>query len=358
MQSFRIYLIVPCLIILSGCGLTVTQRVALNDFGTATAAAGATAQKELTYMRDETITMKGQYLAFIPYGELRDRQKEQELQKIVKVLQKKKKELQEVQKAAKSDKELRHVDLQRLMREIDDLVAKQRQSEPDYMQLDDMFTLERVRTREQAAATLESYGSLLTKLADDSSSQQVLTSFDNLTAAFKALPQQDRVVTDAQLNIIGSAVKTIGGWFINAAKKKVIKEVVEAYYPQVNKLCELLAGDFDRHRNRMATRFVSVTLQLDSEAADKYLSADHYLPPENILVRSLALNGLKTAKINTDYYETVLPGVAGSFQKMQEAHDTLRVKLRNDTLSPEDIKQFTDSVRNLLELIKLFQTQS
>jgi hypothetical protein len=354
-RSVRIYIIAACLIGLAGCGLTATQRRAVNDFGTATSAAGSTAQKEFIYMRDETIRLKAQYLAFVPYSKLRDLKKEQGLKKVVQELQGKKKELQKVEQKIKVENEPSQPDLQRLMRDIDKLVAEKRQLEPDYMRLDDGFTLERIKARVQAAQALQSYGSLLTKLSDDSSSQQVLTSFDNLSAAIKNLPKEDRIVSDAQLNIIGSAVKTIGGWFINAAKKKVIEQVVATYYPQVNKLCDLLAGDFNRRRNKLASRFVLVTLQLDAEAADKYLSADNYPFPENILIRSLALNGLKDAKINTDYYQTVLPGVSESFEKMKAANEALRIKLENNDISAEDVKQFTDSVRNLLELRKLFQ---
>lgn len=185
-----------CMVALSACGLTTTQRAAVRNFSQATAAFGEVSAGELARMRDATIRMNAARV--------------------------------ELAGGAGEDIE----------------------------SLEGAFTIQAVMARAQAANTLGAYGELLQALVDDTQEKELQTAADRFVASVRGLPGTEKSLTDDQLASIGKLVQLGGSLVVEAKKKDAIEKIVPAANPQVATLCDLLAADFDPDDTRLAAQYV------------------------------------------------------------------------------------------------------
>lgn len=176
---------IMCLVVaavLSGCGLTVQQKAALDQFSTATRELSMAAQTELQKSRQDVIEMN------------------------------------------------------RLRLELGDSTA-------DVTNLDSFLTLTRTTERLIALQALEDYGGLLTKLVGTASQEALLDAgktFVGNLRQMKGVP-----LTESEAEGIGKAVAAVGGLFVEHKRASALRRVVETAHAPVLAVIDLVKRDFD-----------------------------------------------------------------------------------------------------------------
>ncbi len=105
------------------------------------------------------------------------------------------------------------------------------------------FTLERLEVRMKAAQVLKRYGEALGRLVSDASDAELRDASDALVSSLRAHP--DLELDDAKLNLIGTAVYTVGWFFVEARRKSSVREIIDQTEADVRTLIMHLAVDLD-----------------------------------------------------------------------------------------------------------------
>ena len=108
--------------------------------------------------------------------------------------------------------------------------------------LDDHFPLDVITVRVAAGRALASYGQLLEALVEDTQKEQLTKASDRFVTSFKNFG--GKTLSDAQYEVLGTAVQKIGGLLVEHKKKEAVQAIVPQVKPDVDKLCDLFISDF------------------------------------------------------------------------------------------------------------------
>jgi hypothetical protein len=168
-------------LIISGCGLSVTQREAATRFASASTSVGDFSTKEFAAMRDVTIQMNTKDIALGGKAKIND--------------------------------------------------------------LDGAFDVDDVAIRINAAIALSAYGDLLLALVDDRQSRDLRNATMQFEDSLRGV--SGRTLSDADLDNLGALVYNIGGFFLEQQRAKALKQIVLRSKTDVDHLCDLLIQDFN-----------------------------------------------------------------------------------------------------------------
>ena len=200
----------------------------------------------------------------------------------------------------------------------------------------------------RATTVLRNYGDLLLVLATDSQEQALRTAADKFTNSIRGLAADKRAISDEQLDAVGNAIVTIGGYWIEDEKADAIKEIVPAAHPQVARIGELLAEDFDPKADVIATAYV---LEISDVMADTKIPLLE--ETRQSAVRTLAVDARELAFQGERKVSGVFPGVVKAARNMVGAHNRLVDLLISDELSVDGIAAYSKSVEELLHQLSL-----
>ena len=271
---------------LAGCGLSAEQRDAITKFSEASAVLAETASNQLVEVRNDYIQMRTK------------RQK------------------------------LTQVDLKG--------------------GFDGLLTPKDIGAPIRATTVLRNYGDLLLVLATDSQEEELRTAADKFTNSVRGLAAEKRGISDEQLEAVGNAIVTIGGYYIEDEKADAMKEIVPAAHPQVAKIGELLAEDFDPEAGVITTAYVLEISDVKAATRIPLLKQK-----KHSAVRTLAVDAQELAFQGERKVAGVFPGVVSSANNMVIAHRRLVDLLISDELSVEGLSAYSKSVEELLHQLTL-----
>ena len=189
--------------VLSGCGLNIQQKAALDQFATATRDLSVAAQAELQKSRHDVVEMN------------------------------------------------------RLRLELGDPTA-------DLANLDSLLTLDRTRERLVALQALEDYGGLLTKLVGTTSQEALLDAGKTFVGNLRQV--KGIQLTDQEAEGIGKAVAAVGGLYVEHKRASAVRHVVETAHTPVLAVIDLLKRDFDPASDFWNAGYRQTTLDLKGHA--------------------------------------------------------------------------------------------
>jgi hypothetical protein len=169
-------------LVVSGCGLSVTQREATTRFAAASSGLGEFSANELSSLREATIQMNTKDIAIGGMANIQN--------------------------------------------------------------LDGAFNLDDVSARINAAMALSSYGSLLLALVDETQEAELKSASTQFVDSVKGV--RGKTLNDAQLEGLGTVVYSIGGFFIEYQKAEAVKKIVKESKADIDHICDLLIQDFSR----------------------------------------------------------------------------------------------------------------
>ncbi len=189
---------------LSGCGLTIQQKAALDQFATATRDLSVAAQTELQKSRQDVVEMN------------------------------------------------------RLRLELGDSTA-------DVTKLDSLLTLDRTRERLAALQALEDYGGLLNKLVGTASQGELLEAGHTFVGNLRQVKGVQ--LSDQEAEGIGKAVAAVGGLYVEHKRASAVRRVVETAHAPVLAVIDLVKRDFDPNADFWSAGYRKTTLDLKGHAA-------------------------------------------------------------------------------------------
>lgn len=187
-----------------GCGLTIQQKGAVNQFATATRDLSVSAQAEFQRSRQDVVEMN------------------------------------------------------RLRLELGDPMA-------DMNKLDSLLTLDRTRDRILALQALEDYGGLLNKLVGVVPEGELLEASNTFVGNLKQI--KGITLTDQEAEGIGKAVTAVGGLYVEHKRAQAVREVVEVAHMPVLIMIDLLKKDFDHNSDFWNAGYRQTALDLRGHAA-------------------------------------------------------------------------------------------
>lgn len=185
---------------LSGCGLTVQQKAALDQFATATRDLSVVAQAEFQRSRQDVIEMN------------------------------------------------------RLRVELGDPTS-------DVTKLDSPLTLQRTRDRIVALQALEDYGTLLNKLVGAVPEGELLEASNRFVGHLRQVKGVQ--LTDQQAEGIGRAVAAVGGLYVEHRRASAVREVVGTSHAPVLSVIDLVRKDFDPNNDFWNAGYRKTALDLE-----------------------------------------------------------------------------------------------
>src|SRR5207245_1755678 len=184
------------------------------------------------------------------------------------------------------------------------------ESNLQFTNLEQQFTLANVKTIVKAATTLQSYGQLLLALVEDTQEKELKDAASGFISGAKTLPGVS--LSGDQADAIQAAVEAIGRLVVEWKKKQAVKTVVANSRSAVNQVCGLLAEEFDPAKARLGSQYFNITSPLRSEASNVLQSAKS--PAE----RTLALEAYWKAIAGQVRHEEVLKKISTTAVKLYE----------------------------------------
>jgi len=200
----QISLCLGLIVFMSGCGLTIQQKAALDQFATATHDLSVAAQTEFQKSRQDVIEMN------------------------------------------------------RLRLELGDPTA-------DVAKLDSLLTLDRTRDRIVALQALADYGGLLNKLVGTVPEGELLEASNTFVGNLKQV--KGVTLTDQEAEGIGRAVAAVGGLYVEYKRATAVRQVVETAHTPVLTMIDLLKKDFDPNSDFWNAGYRHTALDLRGHAA-------------------------------------------------------------------------------------------
>lgn len=231
-SSLRARVLLYCLVflpLLQGCGLTIQQKAALDQFATATRDLSVAAQTEFQKSRQDVVEMN------------------------------------------------------RLRLELGDQRA-------DVTKLDSLLTLDRTRERIVALQVLEDYAGLLNKLVGTVPEGELLEASNTFVGNLKQV--KGVTLTDQEAEGIGKAVAAVGGLYVEHKRATAVRQVVETAHVPILTMIDLLKKDFDPNSDFWTAGYRQTALELRGHAVAIAGSvADNDLASKQIVQRARILAG-------------------------------------------------------------------
>jgi hypothetical protein len=283
------------MMVLSSCGLSAKQRVAMTQFGGATADFAELTSKEFIQTRQDVIEMNTMRF------ELGD-------------------------------------PLSTQVNEIG-------QSEPV---LEGNLTTKRVKIRVDAVNALREYGELLNTLATSSQQVEIRNAAESFVASLKKVEGVSLSAQDG--NAIVAAVQAVGGLLIESMRKKAAVNVVKEARPHVMKVINLVFQSFDRNDVYWSLEYDTTIVALTGAAvaAQKGLKAKPSLPD-----MALIKNAKATAVANMNRSKAISKEVQGACEKMRSASKNLQNILLTDKITTDDIDEYFAQIEDFITLYKI-----
>lgn len=240
--------------VLSGCGLTVHQKAALDHFATATQDFSTTAQTEFQKSRQDVIEMN------------------------------------------------------RFRFELGD-------TRVNPAQLDRLLTRDRAETRIVALQALEDYAVLLRKLVGAVPEGELLEASNSFVSNLRSIKGVS--FSDQQAEGIGKAVAAVGGLYVEHKRAHAVREVVETANGPILAVIDLVKRDFDPAATGWNTAYKLMASELEGHAVKvgRKVPADDLVANQSVL-KAQAMAAENTSRF--DLVSTEIVGLTSAVADAQK----------------------------------------
>lgn len=283
----RTFYLLLFVFVLSGCGMTAVQKQQVAQFGSATEAMGSFAETELVQMREEVIQMNTEEW----------------------ILNSKKTDLN--------------------------------------IELDKPLRLEPTLKRVAAAKALKSYGSLLNKLATADQTASMKKAANDLVVNFSSALDQE--LTDPQKDAATGLIVSLGNMWIEKMKKDAVKQIVDTYKNDVDKVADLLLQDFSADEDGYIKGYIAVAGDLKNTANESLTQGLH----TSFVERERAFQSYVTAKKATQKAQEIDKKAKTVIANLKKANAKLAEVMNKDNYTSEDIKAYAKSIQELVNLVQI-----
>ncbi|MCP4330811.1 MAG: hypothetical protein GY791_20675 [Alphaproteobacteria bacterium] len=216
----------------------------------------------------------------------------------------------------------------------------------DKIDFDGPFNERDVAARVKAAKTIQEYGALLLALVDANEAATLQKAGGKFTASVRSL-DENQVLSDDQLDSIGKIIVGIGGLWIDRQAAEALKQIVPATDPQIAKLGDLFAGEFNKDGpvpEYMDARAFQLEKNAGKALEGKVQPGDRFVGSE-----ALRLAGTTIRETNTVY-----PPIADAAMDMVAAHGKMVTALQTGDVSFASIRAFAKRVEDLAAAAAVF----
>lgn len=219
----------------------------------------------------------------------------------------------------------------------------------DSLQLDKPTYAESTSKRVAASKALKLYGELLSKLVSEDRAENLQKAANSLLDNTSAALGKD--LSDDKKSAINKIIVGLGSFLIEKKKADATKEIVLAYQQPVNELADLLSEDFSLEENSLgylrayevtAKRLKNASIRLVN-AGDKFtvLERDRavhaYVLSENAITRSKELSNKANKSIDS----------------LKKANIELVKVISNQKYSTDDIKNYAKQIQELINMYQV-----
>ncbi|MCP9438954.1 MAG: hypothetical protein NHB36_03635 [Nitrospira sp.] len=220
----------------------------------------------------------------------------------------------------------------------------------DQTSLDRGFELNRVETITGATHALAGYGKTLAALVGDSRSADLSAASHEFVANLGRIPEAKQHLSDDQLEAIATAIEGVGRFWIEWKRKEAVITIVKASHQAVDRLCDLLAHDFDPQRGWVALQLQVIEDPLMAEATNALYDGETYHD------RKIALQAFRLVYENKMRRTEILSRVVEAARAMKQANGALVRAVDHFEWSVEDIRSFAERARSLKNVATLITT--
>lgn len=263
---------------LSGCGLTVQQKVALDQFSTATRDVSVAAQTEFRKSRQDVVEMN------------------------------------------------------RLRVELGDASV-------DVDALDSLLTLDRTRDRIAALQALEDYGLLLKKLVGAVTESELLEASHTFVGSLKQVKGVQ--LTSQEAEGIGRAVAAVGGVYVESKRAAAVRYVVDAVHTPVLTLIELVQKDFDPQSDFWSAGYRQTALALRGHAASIHVGMDDLASRQSVQrAKILAAENMKRLTAVSEHMTALTTTLREAQDTLHLVLTPSQLDVRNIELLAAQVREF------------------
>lgn len=296
--AFTILLIVY----LAGCGLTKAQKGAFTSFGQATATLGAISKEQFQGGRENVIQMNRQRLA---------------------------------------------IEKKTLPPKKPDGTPADRSFYANCLNLDSGLNPTNIGIRVEAVELLTQYGNLLVAFSTETQEKELTAASSKFTDSVKGFPNNP--LSAEEINGLGQIVVVAGKMLVEHEKKEALKKIIPTVSPMITKVCDALENDFDLNRKGVAADILNTQDRLANAAIDGLKREEGSIDD-----RLLLIDGFSFADQNKVSIETASTKILKAVESLRKANIKLTILIEDENISIEDIKAFSDDVKNLANAIKPF----
>ncbi len=278
------------LAMITGCGLHATQRAAVDNFASSTAAVGKIASNEVVSMRNEAISMNRSALE----------------------------------------------------------LAGPRKDFVEMGKFEGIFTPEVTTAIFRAVEMLKTYGESLQTLVKDTREDDLKKAADNLVKSTDGIPAEYLTLSKDDKDAIAKLVTTGGGMFLEEMKKEYVLKIVRTYKEPVNRLAGTIAHTFDQQADGTpagiyllyAARTAATAVRIFDKCIDIYC-------------REKALKAHEDAQGNFTRSKVIFADIRDALIKLQKANNEMALAVESDAVSEKDIKEFGTNVKVLVDAVRV-----
>jgi hypothetical protein len=212
--------------------------------------------------------------------------------------------------------------------------------------LDEHFTVARVTERLRAIQALQDYAELLSTLVSTSQKEELKNAADTFVTSLRKVKGVS--LTDAQAGAVGTAVATVGGFFVEHLRARATREVVVSTHESVLQVVGLVERDFDPEADHWSLGYEKVAEALRGAAVRAPLLSPR--PAPETVGRAQVL-----AHQNKQRFRAVGVDVGKSAKTLRAAQVKLREALENPDVGLEDINAYVSQVEELVTAYRVLR---
>jgi len=207
-----------------------------------------------------------------------------------------------------------------------------------------------VKAMLQAADGLVGYAEVLKAIVDYDTEAELKQAADKLSESIKGVQiDGEALLSDDDVDAIAGVIRELGGWYVESKKKAAVVKIAKAYVDPVKKLCAQLQQDFDPTNADGGVAGTLFTRAKDLLVAARLAHAS----AGTIAERQAALAGMDRAEAALREFAVVFGQVSKACNGLVKANDNMVAVLANQELDQQAIKDFYDSVKELVDNIRV-----
>lgn len=214
-------------------------------------------------------------------------------------------------------------------------------------QMDEHFTVDRVKARVDAVGALKEYAELLHTLVTTSQEAQLRNAADSFVASLRKV--QGVSLSDEKAGAVGAVVQEIGGFVVEYMRAKAVRDVVTAVHPTILQVLELVRRDFDPSSDHWSLGYDKVIVALDGAVG--------LVPGGPGAAANAALVGEAQALSakNRGRFRSIAEQVSKTALALRDAQVNLRYTLQTTEVTIEDINTFASRIDDFVKVYRILR---